>query len=421
MERERRLLRGSIQMQAAPAPAAQGAVKPAGATPGGGDTRSVTAGTGGTASTFVGTPPMVTVHGNISHTVGAAGDKSLDRLFAMVPPDAQKDQEGKAPGHFKVNLAKALYKGKDILNAAIDYRAFGPSTEAADLILDEHAKTKHAEARAYYKQREQDEQHLQTMSSIMQLAMGLGVEGTPRGQRLIDTSLSSLRTLVGQSRTDEIYGVLKARTRESFTRDLKGQDPWDMKEREEKMSQMVQAAADTDPLVQEVKRDLHRYNRHSKLAIHATGILQSALNLAAWSPTLAAPAAESALFALMLATGGPEQDKLLREIYLSKNLESRLKLINEKAHMAVDTYHMALLLENPVLLDCTVSMVRQMSGDAITREIFGGASLARSAETSGPKATVTPTAQNDTPRGIPRAPSIEGFARSLPCNSKISM
>jgi hypothetical protein len=361
-QRSQSYLRGSVQVQrAAPAPASAG------------DGKEVSP---AQAGDYVGTPAKVTLHGMMPHVLaGKQNSEDLDRLFAMVAP---KNPSNTAKnGHFHVNFRKAVYKGKNVLNYMFDYRAFGPSTEAADLILEEHSPSKSGDAKAYFEQRRQDEASLQIASNIMQLAMGLGASGTPRGQRLTETSLASLRQLIGNDQTDDVLATLQSASKKlSFPRELASQEVWDMQEREDKINQMVQGAANSDAVLDELKHDLHRYNRHSKITAHAIGAMQTALSVAAFTPTLAAPAAETTYFMLMLATGGPEQDKLLRELYLSKRMEDRLKFIKEKAHMAVDTYHMALLSENALLLNCTQAMVRQMSGDEAVREVFGGAELA---------------------------------------------
>jgi len=332
----------------------------------------------GPGGDYVGTPTKVTLHGIICQSVAAStGDRSLDQFFSASILDKAAEASAGQPQHFHVCKRKLIGKGLDILNYMFDYRAFGPSTEAANVILDEHQRAKSTEARAYYRQRERDEKSLEVASNIMQLAMGLGMPGTARGRSLIDSSLQSLRQLVGEDQANQILAGLQKYGKElSFPPALSNQDLWDMHQRENKIRLMVQSAILSDADLKAVTSGLHRYNSHGKFAQRAVGLVEAGLSIAAFSPSFVAPAAESAYFLLMMATGGPEQDKLLKELYLSKRLDSRLKVINEKAHMAVDTYHMALLSQNPVLLACTESMVRQMSGEETMREVFGGAHLA---------------------------------------------
>lgn len=312
----------------------------------------------------------VTLQGTVSHIDDIA--PSLDQLFSMTFADDQADVSGKSNQHFYGNFHKLAYKGKNILNYVFDYRAFGPSTEASNVILEEHKRSKSLEASAYQKQRELDEKHLQTVGSIMQLAMGIGMPDPSRGQKLIDSGRKSLNDLIGEKRADEIFTTLEKNGKTlSFPRSLSDQDFFDIQQNEKQIQQIVKSAINSDQTLSEIRKDLHRYNSHSNLSIRATGILQTALSVASFSPTFVAPAAETGYFVLMLATGGPEQDKLLRELYLSKCIESREKVINEKAHLALDSYHMSVLSQNAVLLGCAQSMVRQMCGEATMHEVFG--------------------------------------------------
>ena len=95
------------------------------------------------------------------------------------------------------------------------------------------------------------------------------------------------------------------------------------------------------------------------------------------TPTFVGPAAKTALVAFVMATGGPEQCKLLKELYLDKRLESRCKALNEEAHLAVDNYQLALLTKNPVLLGYSESLVGQMIGGHHVNEVFGTSLLAK--------------------------------------------
>ena len=72
-----------------------------------------------------------------------------------------------------------------------------------------------------------------------------------------------------------------------------------------------------------------------------------------------------------MATGGPEQAKLLKELYLDKRFESRWKVLNEEAHLAVENYQVAILTHNPVLLAYSESVVSQMTSSETVNQVFG--------------------------------------------------
>lgn len=367
-ERRQTLLRGAVQVQSISVPTINQPEQPV---------LPINAATTAPGSgAYVGTPTKSTAHG-IIQSQNAPDSSSVERLFTFTGPEQTVDPAVKAKSPFQSNLHKLTYKGKGLLNNILDYRAFGPSTEAADLILGEHKQSSSLDAKAYYKQREQDERQIKTAASIMQLAMGLGLHDTPRAKKLTADSLTSLRELVGENRTAEILACLQQQSaRFTKANSLAGQEIFNLNERDEKVRRMVQAAASSDPVVKEVKDGLHKYNSHSKFVERATGVLQTALNIASFSPTIVAPVAGTSTFVLMMATGGPEQDKLLRELYFSKRLESRLKLMNDKAQLAINNYQMAVLMDNPLLFSVTQAMVRQMSGEDVMNAVLSGAAVA---------------------------------------------
>jgi hypothetical protein len=44
---------------------------------------------------------------------------------------------------------------------------------------------------------------------------------------------------------------------------------------------------------------------------------------------------------------------------------------NEETHLALDSYHVAILTHNPVLLACSDSIVQQIAGPDIVSQVFG--------------------------------------------------
>jgi hypothetical protein len=320
-------------------------------------------------------PIFVTMHESIFLPEAAESSWiALDKLFENTVVAAP---ETPRTGRHKSAKEGAIYKSKSMLNYMLGYRAFGPSAEAADLILDEHSKLKSADAKKYYLQQEVDQGHLMTVSNILQLGMGLGTSDSIDVRRMTNASLTALRALVGDSETDEILKTLKSlREAERLSGAVQSHGLWTLGDRAGKVDRIVQSALACDPVITDLKKTVHRYNRHGKVLLRSMGALQAALHVAAFTPTFAAPAAETASFLLVMSTGGPEQDKLLREMYLSKRLESRTRMITDKARMAVDAYNAALMADNSVLLASAQALVRQMAGEEMVREVFGSSELA---------------------------------------------
>ncbi|MCC7529429.1 MAG: hypothetical protein IT342_12970 [Candidatus Melainabacteria bacterium] len=112
-------------------------------------------------------------------------------------------------------------------------------------------------------------------------------------------------------------------------------------------------------------------------------VLQTGLGVAALTPSFIGPGAKVALLSYVMATGGPESCKLLKELYLDKRFESRCKVISEEAHMAIDNYQIAVMTRNPVLLACSESLLGQMIGEMGVKEIMGTALLSEKKHAPG--------------------------------------
>jgi hypothetical protein len=139
---------------------------------------------------------------------------------------------------------------------------------------------------------------------------------------------------------------------------------------------------------------LHKYNHRNKYLQVTAKALYATMGVAAFTPTLAAPIAETTLLTFMMVTGGPEQDKLLKEVYLSKCLQSRANFLNEEAHLAVDCYDTAVLTKNERLLACSKDLIRQMTTEKAMAAFLGTTASAgvASTTTSTPSADVSSTA-----------------------------
>src|SRR5262249_37117353 len=118
----------------------------------------------------------------------------------------------------------------------------------------------------------------------------------------------------------------------------------------------------------------------SKIAMATSQVAQTTLGTASLAPSFFGPAAKVALLSFVMATGGPESCKLMKELYLDKRFESRLKVITEEAHLAVENYQTAVLTHNVPLLAFSESMIAEMAGRASVAKVLGHEVLAYSPE-----------------------------------------
>lgn len=305
----------------------------------------------------------------------------IDQLLeSALEHDPQSKVFDKAVAHYRKKTQVAIAETKDTIDYLIPYRGFGPSSEAGDVILDEQVKLKSRASAEYARQRHIDDTHVKVVSNMMQIAMGLGNTDKAKGAESVSEGYASLKELVGQEEADRTLEMLNSWMRElDVPASVFSQSAWDVNERREKMQTVMATALEQDAVLHEIKKRLHKYNKRSKFARASAHIVQTVLGAASLTPTFVGPAAKTALVAFVMATGGPESCKLLKELYLDKRFESRWKVLNEEAHMALENYHIAMLTKNPVLLACSESLIDQMAGEDTVKAVFGTAVLPKQA------------------------------------------
>jgi hypothetical protein len=305
------------------------------------------------------------VHDAVATRVDELLDVALDR-------DDKAAVLEKAVAHYRTTTQKVIAETKDATDYLIPYRGFGPSSEAGDIILDEKVKLKSRASAEYARQKHIDETHIKLVGGMMQLAMGLGTKNKAESERIIDSGMNSLRVLVGDEEATKTKDMLLTWANGVNVPDhVYTQPVWDVTLRQDKLKSMIETSMDSDPIVKEIVRRLHKYNQHSTFMKVTAHVVQATLGAASLTPSFIGPAAKTALLAFVMATGGPEQCKLLKELYLDKRFESRWKVINEEAHMALENYQIGVLTKNPVLMACSESLVQQMVGEETVPSVLG--------------------------------------------------
>jgi len=311
-----------------------------------------------------------------------------------------------AVAHYRTATQKVIAETKDASDYLIPWRGFGPSSEAGDIILDEKVKLKSRASAEYARQKHIDETHLKVVSSVMQLAMGLGMSDLERGQHIVASGLASLKELVGEEEAVKTMQMLSSWTQSlHIPESVYAQGAWDVAQRQDKMKTVMESSLDSDPVVHQIKKRLHKFNHRSTFARASAHVVQTTLGAASLTPSFIGPAAKLALLSFVMATGGPEQCKLLKELYLDKRFESRWKVLNEEAHLALDNYQVAVLTRNPVLLACSESVVEQMAGAQVVSSALGASVLASAA---GPATTPDSVNDGETRSATPEQEALDG-------------
>lgn len=123
--------------------------------------------------------------------------------------------------------------------------------------------------------------------------------------------------------------------------------------------------------MQKTVADIHKYNQHKKGTLAASHIVEGGLGIACLVPSAVGPAAQIALTGFEMVTGGSEENKVMRQVYLHKLLLSRTKVLESKAEMALQNYQLGILTRNPALIAFAESILAEMSGEAVAREALG--------------------------------------------------
>lgn len=299
--------------------------------------------------------------------------RTVERLLeTALDNDDQAKQLDKAVFHYRKASQRALAQTKDAADYIVPYRGFGPSIEAANLVTGEKISVKSRAAAEYARQKHVDETHIKVVSSVMQMAMGLGMSDPEKGAATIDSGFQSLKSLVGEEEATRTKETLAAWSKEIVVPEsVYAQGAWDVQLRQNKRKLVLEAALDNDEVLHQITKHLHKYGHKSKFTRMSSQVIQTTLATAALTPSFIGPAAKTALLAYVMATGGPESCKLLKELYLDKRFESRWKVLNEESHLALENYQIAILTRNPVLLACSESFVSEMSGEQTVNDVFG--------------------------------------------------
>lgn len=266
--------------------------------------------------------------------------------------------------------ALAVHKVKDSLNFAFFYRGDGPSAEAGDIILDEKVKIKDHSSAAFMRQKLADQLHLAVVSNVMQLAEGVGNPDRESGKKQIDLAHANLKTLVGPEAAQRMLDNMKCLISVNVPESIYKQKPWGIVQHQVKLKRALDAALENDAVVADIKNAIHKYNRRSRAFYVTTRAVKTTLGIGALTPSIVGTACSLSEYAFIMATGGPEEDKIIKELYLDKRLQSHGAVLTEKAHMAIFSYQMARMTRNPALLICSQSVLRHMTNKDAVAEIL---------------------------------------------------
>jgi hypothetical protein len=313
---------------------------------------------------------------NIDGDFGQLFANLLDSAVGGHPDAARLD---KALAHYSKTSSQFLSNCKDAVNFMTPYRGFGPSSQAADVILDEKVKVTDKGSAEYARQRLVDDVHPQLVTKVLQLALAAGTSDPVEHDELVHNAMNSLSGMVGQERAQATLDRLEEWKKLNIPKGAYATVAhYDVETFDAKVKQITKLAMDGDPAMKQIEKSLHKYNHINPLSRAASHPIEGALCVAEFAaPGYFIPAIIQAIdLGYVMATGGPEEKKLIKELYYDRRVESRYRTINAEAQMAMAQYQNAANQQNPVLMVCCESVISQLVGTENVQDVLGRTVLA---------------------------------------------
>ncbi len=305
--------------------------------------------------------------------VGARFGETVYRLTkSALDRDPKYEKTALAVDHYGTKVQRALRVTKDAINYAYPYRGFSMSIEGSRVVADKNQKLTNLCIAELTKQRYWDEMHPKIMAKILQIAMGLGLEKSEQADIEVQKGVTGLKDFVGKEKAESTLAELSEwNSQLSIPEEVFQQSPWDVDMTERIYANALKTSADGDPLVSFVYKSVKKFD-HGKLANFAAGVVEanlSAVTVLSGNPCISL-AAEGANTAFVMTTGGPEENKILKELYYGRRLEIRRKRISDETELALTNYEKALLTHNSPQLAMSEIVLAELVGPEKIAEVL---------------------------------------------------
>jgi hypothetical protein len=309
-------------------------------------------------------PACILLEGTVSDEVYPQLERRVSELFEIaLQRQTDNDLLNSKGKHFNAIWSRAYAGSKDILELLTEYKGFEQSSEAGDIVLGERLKLKSKSSAEYAKQLKRDQTERDLFTAMMQIAEGLGCSDSDQSKTAIDQGLDRMNALVGEEESQKTLKIMKDWCAAVQIRpSIFDAHPLTILETEQESKAVLDAAMKTDPVVGEIKHTVHKYfNGRSNLARVTAKVVNFTLSVTGYSPTVISPVSQVAWTVYIATQGGPEEAKLLKEVYLAKCFDSRFTTLSADATLAVNSHNKAVLTKNPSLLAVSEWLVDRAS------------------------------------------------------------
>jgi len=319
--------------------------------------------------------------GSVEKTDDALGGQINNMSEDAVKNSDVAQETDKLIAKFRAPKHKAAVAITEGIYSVVPYRGFGPSTDAADIVLERVKKIKNLAGAEYVKQRIADRIHTEVVQATLEIAMGLDEPDADKRQHMLDIGYNKLKDLLGEDGAKSSLTKITAWSKQLEIPQSAYQAPvWDVNDFQSKVHACMAVSMQTDPNMQDIVKKVKKFHR-SKAAIVMSGALESALEVASiGAPGFVGPIATEVAHAVFVAsTGGSEPTKIINQMYYAKSVESRYKRLNDETQMALMNHQTAIRTKSPTLMACSEAILSQLIGADRISEVLGQTVLANGA------------------------------------------
>jgi len=289
-----------------------------------------------------------------------------DLVDAASARDAQVNECNEAIKKFASKQTSVKSHASDIIYWMFMTRGISSSTEAGNLILDERKKVTTLGGAKLMKEKVIDDLELQVVTSVLQLAATVGSPAPNKLEQ--DKAIRQLEDLVGKEMAENTRATLLNHANDAVP--VPCNDIWNVTQLQHRLQTTTQAAALNDRIVGEISADLHRYSVHSKASFVSQKIVRTSLSVVSLTPTIVGPAAQLLLFGYVFLSGGSEETKVMRELYMDKRLETRASVLREEAHLVFDNFRMGVMTKNQVLTTVSQHLLAKLTSPEFADQLL---------------------------------------------------
>lgn len=254
----------------------------------------------------------------------------------------------------------------------LNYRGVGPSSDGANALMERKIKASNTITTELKWEKAIDEKYVETVMACAELADALDRTNDADRQKALAAVTTKLDRLLGAE------GALSVVTKFKALKNVMPVAPvtestssLGVSVERERIAALTESVMKNDEVVAEVAKKLSNFTVTDKTQA-VTGLAQGVLGVAGLAPSFVGPAAQVLKTVLILSTGGSEENKLFKEVFLFKRLEVRTRTISNLATTAVRSHNLATLTNRPFLKAYSEAMMRQLGDDELVKDLLAG-------------------------------------------------